>query len=117
LSILTTVTLDAQLLQHRQKGGHAIEAGAIPDAGWYCDDGNRNQAADNARKRAFHAGDHNEHPAAADVPAGQQTVQPETPTSYNESTVLPITLRVTTASSATGISDVPAETTITVPLP
>ena len=42
---------------------------------------------------------------------------PATPTSAINSTVLPISRAVTTASSATGRSLVPAQTTAMVPLP
>ena len=67
LSIFTTVTLDAQLLSMPKKGGNAVEAGAISNAGRDGNDGDGDQPADHAGQSAFHTGDNNQHASAVQL--------------------------------------------------
>ena len=48
-------------VQHAEHRRHPAEARAVADAGRYGDDRHADQAANHARKRAFHAGDGDEH--------------------------------------------------------
>ena len=57
LSMLTTDDAGRAAVQHAEQRREAAEAGAVADAGRHGDDRHADQAGDDARQRAFHAGD------------------------------------------------------------
>ena len=61
LSIFTTETPDGAAVQHAEEGGDAAEAGAVADAGGHRDHRHADETGDDARQRAFHAGDDDDH--------------------------------------------------------
>ena len=64
-------------VQHREERGDAAEAGAIPDTGRYRDDRCADEAADDARERAFHAGNDDDDARLVEAGAlGEEPVDP-----------------------------------------
>ena len=106
-------------VQHPQQRRYSAKTRSVSDARRHCNHRHAHQSAHHARERAFHTRHANNHPrfvqlAAMIEQAGESLLRPRRTLA---STRLPIIRAVSTASSATGISLVPADTTTMVPFP
>ena len=82
LSMFTTETPDGAAVEHAEQRGDAAEAGAVADARRHGDDRHADQAGDDARQRAFHAGDDDDDARGVEPRAlAEQPMEPATPTS------------------------------------
>ena len=118
LSIFTTASPGAQLLEHAGKGGKAPDGDAVANTGRKRDNRLRHQPRDDRGQRAFHAGNDDEHRAGIEFRKhGQQPMEPCHTHVSNRQTWWPKNAKQTAASSATGMSLVPAQITPTTPRP